>query len=417
MPRSREPTKSVVDRRTALKGIVVGGIGGMVFGGSAAAKPGKGNSNGKCDTVVPDDHSTIQAAVDAANSGDTICVKDGTYAEQVVINKSLSLKSAADGSPTIEPADSPEAFTIVESGPTWEPMVFAYGGTESGGDVSGSETVDVTLSGFTLDGVGEQPDARRKPAVLYRNASGAVSDNIVENMGVGGKETFGILAYGDSEVDIEDNDISDYERGGIGVVGDGGQHPAPTAEIRGNTVTGSTGIGEAWGPNGIQIGYGAGGKIIDNEVTDNRYAEGSFTASGIIVFESDDIQVKRNTVTNSDVGIAVGSWGWFRSTADNATVVQNDVNEANAGILLRAVTFEGFSGSDASVSNSKVVNNTVSDPDTEDQDAGIAIQTLDVDLDYDSAADNNKVIRNTVTGFGDQVIEGGSDTKLQAIEP
>jgi len=50
----------------------------------------------------------------------------------------------------------------------------------------------VTLTGFRFDGLDEQPDARRKPAVLYRNASGTVSDNTVENMGLGGKETFGI---------------------------------------------------------------------------------------------------------------------------------------------------------------------------------------------------------------------------------
>ena len=36
---------------------------------------------------VPDDYSTIQAAVDAASSGDTIIVRDGTYTENVDVNK------------------------------------------------------------------------------------------------------------------------------------------------------------------------------------------------------------------------------------------------------------------------------------------------------------------------------------------
>jgi parallel beta-helix repeat protein len=40
---------------------------------------------------VPQDYPTIQAAVDAANQGDTIHVSAGTYSEGVVINKSLSL--------------------------------------------------------------------------------------------------------------------------------------------------------------------------------------------------------------------------------------------------------------------------------------------------------------------------------------
>ena len=413
-----DATREIVERRTVLKSIGGGSLAVIGLGGTASGKPGGGPPGTKgCDVIVPDDESSIQAAVDAAADGGTVCVKasGGPYTEQVVINKNLSLQGVNE--PTIRSSTSPDTFTIPESGPTFEPHVFAFGGDESGGAVSGSGTVDVTVTGFDIDGEDEQPGAQRSVGVLTRNVSGAVSNNTVRNMGVGGKETFGILAYGDSDLEIQDNDVSEYERGGIGVVGDGGSHPSPTADIRGNTVTGSTGIGEAWGPNGIQVGYGAEGKIIGNDVADNRYAEEAFTAAGIIVFESDDVQVKRNTVTNSDVGIAVGSWGWFRSSADNTKVMKNDVNEANAGILLRAVAFDGFSSSDPSVSNSKVVNNTVSDPDTDDDDAGIAVQALDSDPDYDPVADNNKVIRNTITGFTDQVIEDGSDTKLHAIEP
>jgi len=41
--------------------------------------------------TVPDDYSTIQKAINAANSGDTIYVKAGTYYEHVIVNKSLSL--------------------------------------------------------------------------------------------------------------------------------------------------------------------------------------------------------------------------------------------------------------------------------------------------------------------------------------
>jgi len=41
--------------------------------------------------IVPDDYPTIQEAINAANDGDTIYVKSGTYYENVVVNKSLSL--------------------------------------------------------------------------------------------------------------------------------------------------------------------------------------------------------------------------------------------------------------------------------------------------------------------------------------
>ena len=42
---------------------------------------------------VPDDYPTIQAAVDAANAGDTIIVRDGTYIENVNVNKQLTIRS------------------------------------------------------------------------------------------------------------------------------------------------------------------------------------------------------------------------------------------------------------------------------------------------------------------------------------
>ena len=50
---------------------------------------------------VPDDHSTIQAAVDAASDGDTIIVRDGTYVENVDVNKSVTIKSENGAEVTI----------------------------------------------------------------------------------------------------------------------------------------------------------------------------------------------------------------------------------------------------------------------------------------------------------------------------
>jgi len=41
--------------------------------------------------IVPDDYSTIQDAINAASNGDTIFVRNGTYIENVVVNKSVSV--------------------------------------------------------------------------------------------------------------------------------------------------------------------------------------------------------------------------------------------------------------------------------------------------------------------------------------
>ena len=42
---------------------------------------------------VPDDYEKIQWAVDNASVGDTIIVRDGTYYENVVVDKQLTIKS------------------------------------------------------------------------------------------------------------------------------------------------------------------------------------------------------------------------------------------------------------------------------------------------------------------------------------
>ncbi len=41
--------------------------------------------------IVPDDYSTIQAAVDHASTGDTVFVKNGTYHENITVTKSIQL--------------------------------------------------------------------------------------------------------------------------------------------------------------------------------------------------------------------------------------------------------------------------------------------------------------------------------------
>lgn len=86
--------------------------------------------------IVPDDYPTIQAAIDNANAGETIFVKDGTYnvtgsINGITINKSLSIIGQDKQTTIIEDEGSYYANSVIEI------------------------TVDnVTVSGFTIDGNG-----------------------------------------------------------------------------------------------------------------------------------------------------------------------------------------------------------------------------------------------------------------------
>jgi hypothetical protein len=75
----------------------------LVLAGGAAA-----------DTLhVPQDHVTIQAAVDAAADGDTILVKAGTYPEQVTVTGKTSLTIKGQGKVVIDPPGDVDALTLV----------------------------------------------------------------------------------------------------------------------------------------------------------------------------------------------------------------------------------------------------------------------------------------------------------------
>lgn len=365
-----------------------------------------------CDLVVPDNYSTIQGAVDDGSPGDRVCVKSGTYSEQIVIDKNLTLVGFDD--PVVQAPSSPSSFTIAESSDAWEPVIFVYGGTESGGAVSGPGVSQVSISGLVVDGNDRNP-SDRSAGILLRNVRGNVSDNVVQNMHVGSRETFGIMVYGDSEARIEGNEVSDYERGGIGANGDGGPLPDPNTSIANNAVTGNAEIGVGWAPNGIQIGFGATGSITGNTVTVNQWAGSSWHASCILVFESDNIQVQRNTVEHCDTGIGVGAWGWFLPSADNAKLDRNRVLDSQKGISIEVVAYPGFSSSDASVSNTKIVGNELNAGTI--GSIGIDISAYNYHPGYDAMADNTKVINNDIDGYPTPIDDEGTESKVHANDP
>jgi len=297
----------------------------------------------------------IQDAIGDASPGDTVKVYEGTYTEQLVIDKTLTL--LGDPGPRIVAPDTRNTYTIAESTATWDPIIFAYGGTESGGAVGGSGTISVTIDGFEIDG-GNKAATARFVGILCRNVNpGVVSNNNIHDMydadGEGdGPQTFGIMVCGDSDVTLEFNEIRDFSRGGIGVQGDDGTLPDPMATVKLNTVLGNgleTGSGW-WAENGIQIAWGAGGSIIENNVSGCQVNNPDWVATGIMAYDAiDGTDILDNTVADCDTGIAVISpsydlvdgnvvtgctWDGIRLgwPVDNCTVSNNIISDNWAGI-------------------------------------------------------------------------------------
>jgi parallel beta-helix repeat protein len=62
--------------------------------------------------IVPDDYSSIQSAVYSANVGDTIFVRNGTYFENVVVKKALTLVGEASSSTIVDAGGLGSVFNV-----------------------------------------------------------------------------------------------------------------------------------------------------------------------------------------------------------------------------------------------------------------------------------------------------------------
>ncbi len=287
----------------------------------------------------------LQTGLDIARPGDTVRVKAGEYVTQGVVGKSVRIVGEAGA---IVKSPGSQTYTIAESSARFDPVIFAYGGTRVGSHVSGPEISFTDVLLLTVDGQNVVPPAgSRLVGILYRNVHGTIQGNTIRNLMPGGRgsgaQTFGILVYGDSVVGIIGNVVSDYSRGGIGVVGDvvgwaRGPAPDPVAYIVGNVVTGN-GLEAAtgwWAENGIQIGYGATGQIIGNVVSNHWVNNPNWTSTGILVVGSDGVDVVGNYVFDNETGIAVmGLTPWGGEPANHNNIVGNTVLDGDYGISLQ----------------------------------------------------------------------------------
>jgi hypothetical protein len=113
-------------------------------------------------------YATIQAAVNAANAGDTILADAGTYAEQVTVNKALVLEGAEHGVDATDPSRTgPES--IVD-------------GTTNGGKTPFYVTANnVTIDGFTIQGATSSNDFGTNVLLGAGTSGETIENNIIES--------------------------------------------------------------------------------------------------------------------------------------------------------------------------------------------------------------------------------------------
>jgi len=106
--------------------------------------------------IVPDDYSSIQEAINNANKGDTIFVRNGTYYENLIVDKSIILKGEN------------RETTIIDGNGIGSVLVLTADYT--------------TISSFTITNSGfELPPPPSYYGILIESSYNTISDNIISN--------------------------------------------------------------------------------------------------------------------------------------------------------------------------------------------------------------------------------------------
>jgi hypothetical protein len=317
---------------------VVGALALCGLGASAASASTtryvstSGTDNATCDSANP--CRTVQHAVDVAGPGDTVRIAAGTYTEQVLIAKNLTVLGAGIDSTTIK---GPDVKTFDAFGKTYI--------------VETTSGATVNVAGLTVSGPsGPGGGLDCAPNSLSLDMGVAVVNNSTLNMfNAAVRKIYDIDPVGAKNSGCQRGDaVSIGKPGGIGV-------PLTTghANLAGVVVndyqkdgvaarTAGTTLNQAYtqvvnqpssviASNGIEVLDGAAGQIRRNSVTGNECNLAVYCgpdpfnnteASGILSFAADpSTTIAENQVSANDMGVY---------TDDGIRIADNQINDNRA---------------------------------------------------------------------------------------
>ena len=348
-----------------------------------AATGNDGNGGGAGDPWL-----TIQHAVNIVAGGDTIIVAAGTYGEQVVINKALTIQGAGD-------------TTIIQpSGPVLiqtTSIPWIGGGT---GTMSAIVSVEATggtviIEDLEIDGsLITSKTTTWVGGLVYLETGGKVEGVTVNGGSTLPDRTAGIFAAATIEptsLEVTGCTVEVYTRAGIYALG-----AEFTADYHHNEINGPGPI-VVGVPNGMFFLDGAKGSATYNTVTDLGYTGEEYRATGIgtynagtgVIFAHNDISnvqnafalakntvgtiVEYNTVYDCDTGVRL------ESGTDYNVIQYNDIK--NNTYAIRCASTIG-------VNNEAHLNNFVGNTGTGTADFEGAV-SLHTDSTYTFDAENN----------------------------
>ncbi|MCG2826147.1 MAG: right-handed parallel beta-helix repeat-containing protein [Thermoplasmatales archaeon] len=262
----------------------------------------------------PNDYSSIQDTIDDANTGDTIYVWDGTYYENIIINKTISLVGRDRNTTIIDGSGSGDVVYISADWMNMSGFTIINGGGESGDvgiELSHSNNCSViycTVSsndevvGIALD---ESSNNYVTNCVITQNAAG-------------------IHLYKSNSNNISNCDITDNKHPlwyfGVSIY-------QSTHTIVSNCIISSNG-------EGIWVYESTNNTLADNTINNSQYS--------IHLSSSSFNRIIRNTISN-DFSAAM-----FLQSADNNIIDKNAISNSYYGISSQYST--------GKITNSTIIN-------------------------------------------------------------
>jgi len=246
---------------------------------------------------VPDDHPTIQGAIDASFNGDTVIVRPGSYVENIdFIGKAITVRS-----------EQGAAMTTIDGSQVGTVVAFVSG-----------EGLDSVLDGFTLtNGVG------RYYAYWY----------------CGG----GIFCSGSSPT-ITSNTISANSAGREG----GGIYcTSSSPTITNNTITGNQASSPYLGNGGGIYCHSSSPSIENNTISENAANATYSNGGGIICVASSSLTIENNIITENSANCG----GGIHCDRSSPAIANN---------IITGNTTDWGSGISCDTSSPTITNNTVS---------------------------------------------------------
>ncbi len=344
---------------------------------------------------VPNDHATIQAALNAAGAGDTVEVETGVYNERVTFPA-----SGTSGSPIVLAAKAGHTPVIDGTGIS----VGGLTGLVYIEDRSYVQVVGLEIRNYTASGASDFP-----AGVWVRGQSNNIEirDNVVhhiENNGCGNCGAHGIAVYGTSGVDsihdilIDGNEVRDCVLGWSESLVLNGN--VENFTVSNNTVHDNNNIGidmigfegECVGcPDSLdraRDGLVTGNLVYNIDSLGNPAYGSDRSADGIYVDGGTRIVIERNVVHDVNIGIEIASEHSGKDTS-LITVRNNFVY----GCHTTGFAMGGYDTNRGSTEGCTVVNNTLYNNDTDVTGSGEML------VQYDT---RNNVIENNLLFAGAQ---------------